>query len=67
MTASSTLLTLPPTCPKCGSSFTIDEEAETEVTMFRVNPGGMPYLEPERRSVKVAFCNGCEFLIVLED
>lgn len=35
--------------------------------MFRVNPGGMPYLEPERRACIVAFCDGCEYLIVMED
>lgn len=60
-------LTSPPTCPNCGSTFTIDEGAECEVLMWKQGIGTMPRIVPERRACVVAFCDGCEYLIVMED
>jgi hypothetical protein len=55
-----------PTCPDCGGTFTIDPDAEMSVTMlpsFYV-PGADLRVEMVRAIV--AFCNDCEFSIVLQ-
>lgn len=54
-----------PRCPLCGSTFTIDPDAETEHVIHRANRGGMPYLEHVRVKSPTAFCNGCENCISL--
>jgi hypothetical protein len=54
-----------PRCPLCGSTFTIDPHAETEIPTYRYTPGAMPRIEHVRVTVPVAFCNGCEHVIQL--
>jgi len=50
-------------CPKCGSTFTIDPDAETDVMMVPtyITKSNPPYTVRQRAGV-VAFCNGCEFV-----
>lgn len=56
-------MTTPFKCPDCGAPLELDEQAETETTVFRQYPGTMPYLEQVRRPAVVAFCGGCEFAL----
>jgi hypothetical protein len=57
---------MPPRCPTCGGSFTIDPTAEVERTIappfFVV---GRDQLERRRVRRPVAFCNDCEFSVEL--
>lgn len=58
--------TPPPTCPDCGSTFTIDTEA---VTVETYHPGyhvAGDRLPTRERRVTAAFCNGCERVVELK-
>lgn len=50
-----------PRCPECGSTFTIDTQAQTDV---EYHPGyhvrGTP-LPTRRVTLTVAFCDGCPY------
>ena len=50
-------------CPECGGALDVDEHAETDVEMFRVGIGAMPYTEVVKRPAVVAGCCACEFAI----
>jgi len=51
----------PYTCPDCSSPLDLQEDAETETPVFRVQTVGI--VEMVRRTAIVAFCTGCEFAI----
>jgi hypothetical protein len=51
------------TCPLCGAKLYVDKQAETLSTVYRINPGGMPYVEHVLRPATVAACSGCEFVV----
>lgn len=56
-------MTTPYTCPLCCSPIDLDDQAETVNQIYRVNPGGVPYVELVVRKAVVEFCTGCEFAI----
>lgn len=50
-------------CPECSGELVIDPTAETEVLVFKPNPGGMPVVALERRACQVAFCSRCDYAV----
>ncbi len=56
-------MTTPFTCPECGDKLELHDDAETEVTTYHPNRGGMPYIEKTLRPAVIAACVGCEFAI----
>jgi len=56
-------MTTPFACPECGARLELHDDCETETTMWRPNPGGMPYVERGTRRCDVASCPECEFAI----